>query len=198
MKRIGLFGGTFDPVHLGHTKLAKKVLSQFGLDKIIFIPAGAPPHKLLKKRADKIHRFNMVKLATEEFPFFEVSDFEVLSETPSYSYLTISHFKEKYPDDEIFFIVGADSFRDFPEWKNYETLISLCKFIVVSRPGITPENYYEKYKTTEKLPEAEFVDDAFFNFSSTEIRNNIIQNKPVSELLSKKVYDYIKTNKLYI
>lgn len=198
MKRIGLFGGTFDPIHVGHTELAKKVISSFNLDKIIFIPAGNPPHKLLKKRADKSHRFNMVKLATEDFPYFEVSDFEVLSETPNYSYLTITHFKEEYPDDEIFFIVGADSFRDFPEWKNYETLISLCKFIVVSRPGISLENYYDKYKNTEKFPEAEFINDAFFDFSSTEIRNCISENKPTSGLLEKSVYDYIKTNKLYI
>ncbi len=196
--RTGLFGGTFDPIHTGHIELAKKVMSHFSLDRIIFIPAGNPPHKLSKKRADKIHRLNMVKLATEGFSGFEVSDFEVFSKTPSYSYITITHFKEKYPDDEILFVVGADSFRDFPEWKNYETLISLCEFIVVSRPNISKESYYEKYEGIKNFPKALFIDDADFDFSSTEIRNLIKNNDLKNGFVPKKVQDYIVTNKLYI
>ncbi len=196
--KTGLFGGTFDPVHTGHIELAKKVLSHFSLDRIIFIPAGNPPHKLSKERTDKFHRLNMVKLATEDFSGFEVSDFEVFSEKPSYSYITITHFKEKFPEDEIFFIVGADSFRDFPEWKNYETLISLCEFIVVSRPQIPKESYYEKYKNIENLPKAEFIEDAYFDFSSTEIRKRMEENRSIKGLVPDKVENYIKTNKLYI
>ena len=196
--KTGLFGGTFDPVHTGHIELAKKVLSHFSLDRIIFIPAGNPPHKLSNERTDKFHRLNMVKLATQDFSGFEVSDFEVFSETPSYSYLTISHFLKEFPDDEIFFIVGADSFRDFPKWKNYETLISLCKFIVVSRPEISRESYFEKYKGIKNLPKAEFIEDAYFDFSSTEIRKRMEENRSIKGLVPDKVENYIKTNKLYI
>ena len=198
MGKIGLFGGTFDPIHMGHIALAKRVLEQFGLDKIIFIPAGNPPHKSAKKITDKQHRFNMVKLATENEPSFLVSDFELLSDKPNYSYITISHFKQQYKSDEIFFIVGGDSFRDFPDWKNYKTLLSLCTFIVVPRPEIAPSQYFEKFRGDETPPRVFFLKNFAMPVSSTLIRKNLQTAKRDFSQLPLAVTEYIKTNKLYL
>jgi len=198
MGKIGLFGGTFDPVHMGHIALAKQVLEQFGLDKIFFIPAGNPPHKSKKHVTDKEHRFRMVQLATENEPSFLVSDFELLSNHPNYSYLTISHFKQQYKSDEIFFIVGGDSFRDFPDWKNYKTLLSLCTFIVVSRPEIAPSQYFEKFSGDEVPPRVLFLENFAMPVSSTIIRKNLQAAKRDFSQLPLAVAEYIKANKLYL
>lgn len=198
MGKIGLFGGTFDPIHMGHIALAKRVLEQFKLDNIIFIPAGNPPHKSAKAITDKQHRYNMVKLATESEPSFLVSDFELLSSKPNYSYLTISHFKQQHKDDEIFFIVGGDSFRDFPDWKNYKTLLSLCTFIVVPRPEIAPAQYFEKFRGDETPPRVFFLKNFAMPVSSTIIRKNLQTAKRDFSQLPFAVAEYIKTNKLYL
>lgn len=197
MARIGLFGGTFDPIHTGHTALAERVLTEFKLDEIIFLPAGNPPHKSKKKVTDKQHRYSMVQLAVGNHTHFSVSNYEIKRETPNYSYLTVAHFKEMYPDDELFFIVGGDSFRDFPKWVEYETLLSLINFIVVSRPGISPKEYFEAFRGDEKPPRVFFVRDAAFDVSSTEIREALAENRIPAQLLHQKVTEYIKANRLY-
>ncbi len=198
MKKIGLFGGTFDPIHFGHLTLAERVLNEFSLDEIIFIPAGSPPHKTTKKVTEKQHRLNMVLLATRDNPRFSVSDFEIQNESLNYSYITISHFKEQNPKDEFFFIVGGDSFRDFPDWKNYRTLISLCTFIVVPRPGTQPSGYFEKFCGDEVPPRVFFLNNFSCGISSTKIRTLLKEGKEIKNQVPHNVEQYIKTNKLYI
>lgn len=197
MKKIGLFGGTFDPIHCGHIALARRVLETFSLDEIIFIPAGTPPHKRSEGVTDSNHRFSMVKKAISGESRFSVSDFEINRNEPNYSYITIGYFKERYPDDEIFFIIGGDSFRDLPLWKNYETLLSMCSFIVVSRAGVAPESYFEKYSGCELPPRVFFLKDFLYDVSSTEIRDRIAEGQEISSLMPSGVSEYIKTNKLY-
>lgn len=192
MGRIGLFGGTFDPPHKAHTELAKKVLTDFSLDKVIFIPAGNPPHKQESRKTDKLHRFNMVKLAVCDNDDFLVSDYDTKNEKPNYSYITIGHFKEQFPDDEIFFIIGADSLRDFPFWKNYKELLTLCKFIVVPRPNVPEEDYYKNFDKDDDLSAFVFVKDFSYDLSSTELRKNLTEDK-----LPHGVYEYIQENRLY-
>ena len=198
MRKIGLFGGTFDPIHMGHITLAKRVFEQFNLDKIIFIPAGIPPHKSANTITDKQHRFNMVQLATKDEPAFSVSDFELIKSEPNYSYLTISHFKEQFLNDEIFFLVGGDSFRDFPLWKNYRVLLSLCTFIVVSRPEIAPSQYFEKFSGDETPPRVLFLEGFAMPVSSTMIRRNLQSAKQDFSQIPPAVAEYIKANKLYL
>lgn len=198
MRKLGLFGGTFDPIHIGHIKLAERVLREFSLDEIVFIPAGNPPHKTDRKTADKAHRFNMVQLAVKDFPEFSVSDFEMRNDKPNYSYITISYFKEKYPNDEIYFIIGGDSFRDFPKWKNYRTLLTLCTFIVVSRPGVAASEYFEKYRGDEAPPRVLFLNGVSYDVSSTKIREYLSTGSLPPGQVPISVENYIKTNKLYI
>ena len=192
MGRIGLFGGTFDPPHKAHTELAKKVLADFCLDKVIFLPAGNPPHKQENHKTDKLHRFNMVKIAVDGHDDFFVSDYDLNNEKPNYSYITIEYFKKIYPNDEIFFIIGADSLRDFPFWKNYKELLTLCKFIVVPRPGIPESDYYKNFDETDDLSAFLFVKDFSYDLSSTELRKNLTKDE-----LPDGVYEYIKENRLY-
>ena len=197
MKKIGLFGGTFDPPHTGHIALAKNALLSFSLDKIIFIPAGNPPHKTDKRVSDKTHRFEMVNIAIKNEFDFLISDFEIINEKPNYSYLTIEHFKNEYPDDEIFFIVGADSYRDFPKWKNYPGILSLCTFIVLNRNDVNLGEYFKKYHEISHEHKALFLDDFSFVLSSTELREKIASGKNCKDLLPDGVYEYIKRNNLY-
>ncbi len=197
MARIGLFGGTFDPPHTGHIELAKRVLDDFDLSKIIFIPAGNPPHKQGKKKTDKIHRYEMVKLATKSISQFEVSDFDVKNEKPNYSYITIDHFKKEYPDDEIFFIIGADSLRDLPLWKNYKELLTMCTFIVVPRPGVKRQDYFTKYAPDDPKPRLLFLEDFSYDLSSTELRNKLAKGTASNADLPHSVKEYIEKNKLY-
>ncbi len=192
MGRIGLFGGTFDPPHKGHMELAKKVLSEFSLDKVIFLPAGNPPHKQDVHKTDKLHRFEMTKLATANHPRFCVSDYDTNNKKPNYSYITIEHFKKLYPDDEVFFIIGADSLRDFPFWKNYKKLLTLCKFIVVPRPGVSESDYFKNFDADDDLSAFIFLKNFAYDLSSTNLRENLTE-----EDLPQGVYDYIKKNRLY-
>lgn len=197
MARIGLFGGTFDPVHIGHIALAGQVLTEYNLDRIIFLPTGNPPHKKTLDITDKMHRYRMVQLACEGNPRFCVSDYEIIKKTPNYSYQTVGDFKKMYPEDELFFIVGGDSFRDFPKWMEYEKLMGLCTFIVVSRPGIPPEAYFEKFRGDEKPPRVFFLKHASYDVSSTQIREALYQKEFPEGMLSPEVAAYIREHQLY-
>ena len=197
MGRIGLFGGTFNPPHKGHIALAKRVLSEFSLDRLIFIPAGNPPHKTDKCITDKAHRFSMIKIAVQNLHDFPVSDFEINNEKPSYSYIAIEHFKKVYPDDEIFFIIGADSYRDFPKWKNYPDILSLCTFVVMNRNNDDLNRYYLKYRELCPGHKALFSEDFSYDLSSTELRDKLSAGEDCTELLPDGVYEYIVKNNLY-
>ncbi|MEI9477177.1 MAG: nicotinate-nucleotide adenylyltransferase [Deltaproteobacteria bacterium] len=133
-KRIGLFGGTFNPIHLGHLRGAEDIRESFGLDRVVFLPAAIPPHKLRDDVIEPRPRLEMVKLATLANPFFSVSDVEIERSGKSYSIDTLRYFRERQPDS-FFFILGMDAFVEIETWKEYQKLFSLCNFIVMARPG---------------------------------------------------------------
>ena len=194
--KTGLYGGTFDPLHNGHLKVAQSAKNLLQLDRIIFIPAGDPPHKTNQNITDKKHRLSMVSLACKA-EGAQVSDWELLKKEKSYSIETIRHFKELYPEDELFFIIGADSFRDLPSWWHYRELMELCSLVVVSRPDVLKETLLSRFAGDEKPPRVFFLDDIFVDISSTQIREMVKKGEDISRLVPSAVSDYILKNGLY-
>jgi nicotinate-nucleotide adenylyltransferase len=162
--RIGLFGGSFDPVHTGHLELAKAAKSQFKLDKVIFIPAKYPPHKLNKKLVSPAKRLKFLSAAIKPFISFSISRYELNRRSTTYTHVTAAYFKKLYPGAELFFIIGTDSLAELATWKNIEWLADNLKFIAGRRPGV---------RVPEALPfmrSVLFIKGTMPDVSSTRIR----------------------------
>lgn len=198
MKRIGIIGGTFDPIHLAHVNIAKEAKDRLNLDKVIFIPAGSQPLKIDKKVTRASLRFNMVEKAIEGYDGFEVSDYEIKKQGLSYTFQTLEHFKKE--DEELFFITGADCLLSLEKWKNVKRIFELCTLVVLTRPGYDERSLYkqkdyieEKYNGKIVILELEGMD-----ISSTEIRGLVKEGKNISKLVASEVFKLIKNNDLYM
>ncbi len=214
-EKIGLFGGTFNPVHSGHLKAAEIVQKRFLLDKILFIPSYIPPHKDTDDIASPSHRLKMVEIALRGYPRFIPCSIEIDAEETSYSIITINRIKKIYPKSWIFFILGIDAFLEVDTWKDYEQLLEQCFFVVMSRPGYILDEAKKilegKYK--EKmcmLAKSEGVKDEMFlsfrifllpiealDIASTEIRAIIKKGDSLEGMVSERVEAYIRENRLY-
>ena len=190
MKPIGIFGGTFDPIHLGHLITAQAVMELRALEKIIFIPAFISPHKVEIKNLKAEHRLNMVKLAISGIPCFEYSDIEVKRESISYSIDSLRELKKKYHQLEL--IIGYDNIFDFDTWKEPDEILKLAKLIVLRR-----RTSIEPLKKDKYFQSAVFVDTPTVEISSSEIRQRIENNLPVNFLVPPEVKDYIYKYELY-
>lgn len=191
MDKIAVFGGTFDPVHIAHTDIAKEALKMANIKKVVFVPAYTPAHKE-KQFADIKDRMAMLKLAINNIKRTEISFFEVEKQGVVFSYQTLDYFKSLYPKNEIVMIIGSDSLKELDSWKNAPYLIKTYRFLVAKRPGITIDNNL-KY-----LDRCIFMDVFMKDISSTQIRE-LIKNgdEKVQEFLNRNVYEYIKEYGLY-
>lgn len=196
VQRIGVMGGTFDPIHLGHLMIAEAVWNEYRLDKILFIPSANPPHKSNVLTSAK-HRFNMALLATCSNPHFEVSSIEMERKGPSYTVDTIKELKQIYgPKAELYFIIGADSIKELPTWHNIDELLTLCHFVATRRPGYEPDLKLveEDYKDADirvlETPELEI--------SSTDIRRRIKKGYSIQYITTEQVQQYIRKEGLYL
>lgn len=190
MSRVGIFGGTFDPIHNGHLITAQSVKEIRELEKIIFIPAYISPHKQHAKASNAKHRLNMLKLAMDEIPFFECSDFEIKQHTISYTIDTLREFKKHY--DEIDLIIGYDNIFQFHTWKDPDEIFKLANVVVLKRKSSHPIDYVDKY-----VESAHFVETRGIEISATDIRNRVHAGLPIYYLVPEKVLEYIIENKLY-
>ena len=191
--KLCIFSGTFNPIHRAHLKMAEYVLENFGFDKIIFIPAYKPPHKDYDTNMCT-HRFNMVRLAIEYNPHFEISDIEYQHEGKSYSYLTALQLKKQYcTEDKINFIIGTDAFEKIESWYEAEKFKDLVDFIVFVRENKTVN--FDDLK--EKGYSFEIARMPFIDISSTELREKIKEGKSISNLVTEEVEEYIYINGLY-
>jgi nicotinate-nucleotide adenylyltransferase len=210
---IGLMGGTFNPVHLAHLRIAEEARESFGLDRVIFIPAADPPHKPLAGAVSFAQRCEMVRLAIAGNPSFELSDIEGKREGKSYSIDTIGYFHAQRPADQLFFIIGSDSFFEIGLWHRYAEIFRLCNLIVVERPGrpvadplaalpvaIRGEFGYTSgsYRLQHESGQFEhFLKGCPLDISSTGIRHLVATGRSVTYLVPSAVEAYIKNQRIY-
>jgi len=215
--KLGIFGGTFNPIHYGHLRAAEEAREEVGLDKILFIPAGCPPIKT-EDIADASHRAEMVRLALSDNPHFEISDIECRQAGKSYSLNTLEELKTMHPDDEFFFILGIDAFLDLPNWWMPEILITVTNFIIISRPGFRFADLKASPYLSADEPSLADLDGSraetyranlkggkgvillnltHIGISSTEIRRRRKQARSIKYLLPPEVLSYIIMNDLY-
>jgi nicotinate-nucleotide adenylyltransferase len=192
MTSIGMFGGTFDPVHIGHLLLAERAREELGLDRVLFVPANIPPHKRSGRMiAPPDCRIEMLRLAIARNPSFEMSTHEIDREGISYTVDTLRHFEEVRPDSRFTLLIGADNARDFSTWRHPERIVELARVAVWARPGSDlPE---------EILPGVplERIAAPLLEISSTEIRERASLGRSIRYLVTDAVADYINRNELY-
>ena len=198
-KRIGIFGGTYDPIHLGHLIVAETIMDEFSLDRVVFIPAAVPPHKLGKEISASHHRYMMTMLAICSNPRFEVSDMEMRRSGPSYSRDTLAELiREHGEDTDFYFIVGADSVASLHTWNRVEELLSMCHFVGASRPGCLPDMAVIRQRFGSLASKIHCLETPELEISSTDIRERVRQGKTVRYIVPEAVEQYIYKERLYL
>lgn len=199
-KKIGILGGTFNPVHNGHLAIAKAAKKLFKLDKIVFVPSGLPPHKSSEGLLDKDERYKMVLIAIKNFPTFSASRIELDRKGYSYAVDTFIELKKKFGKTaKLYYIMGLDSINDILNWRKPLELFKMCQFVVATRPGTK----IRTFKRLVKFPPLKDNIDKIHLFelkkdiSSSDIRKRIKNNESVTGMLPKTAEKYIKDKKLY-
>lgn len=198
MHKIGILGGTLDPIHIGHMIIAETALEELQLEKVIFMPSGNPPHKDKKSISDNIHRENMVKLSIEDNERFVFSDFEMKREGIIYTADTLKLLKEKYMDMDIFFILGADSLLAIETWYKPGVIFENCTIVVADRDK-SNDSIINMIKHLEERYNAKiiYIKSPMVDISSSDIRQKIKNGKSIKYLVDYKVEKYIIDNKLF-
>ena len=195
--RLGLFGGTFDPPHLGHLNVAQEVGERLSLDRILFLVAGLPPHKVGEVRSPPFIRAEMARAAVAGNPLFGVSEVELDREGPTYTVDTLRHFRATHPDAELFFLLGADQLAEFHEWQEPKGIAGLATLVAVGRDGVDPG----------QLPRVDLGTGEELNFlslsvtrmdiSSSEVRDRVKTGRSIQYVVPEAVRELIKTHRLY-
>lgn len=200
MSRIGIMGGTFNPIHIGHLIAANDVREKFGLDKVLFIPSGTPPHKPGSEVIDPEHRFEMVRLAVASNAGFEASRMEIDRAGYTYTINTLIELREKYDEDTSFyFIIGADVIAELKTWREFERVFKLCEFFAVLRPGYTESSFMDEIRRLNEECGARIhpVQSRLIDISSTEIRERTMNGVTIKYLVPDAVEEYILDKGLY-
>ena len=197
-RRIGIMGGTFDPIHVGHLITAEMVRSSAHLDEILFIPSARPPHKDGARAASAADRLTMTHYAVQENPHFSVSDIELRRDGPSYTVDTIAQLHAEFENAELFFITGADAMNDLYLWHEPKLLLRSCRFIVATRQGVPLDEVLiaEKF-TAEERGHIEVLPTPHLEISSTVIRARIRAGLSIRHLVPRAVEEYIEKRGLY-
>ncbi len=197
-KGLGILGGTFDPIHLGHLHMAEAVYSQIPLDEIVFIPAYVPPHKLGQDYAPAQHRYAMTKLAVQGYEHFAVSDIELVRSGVSYTVDTLRELHRLHPGRQLYFIIGADSLAQLHTWNSIEEMLQLAIFIAAGRPGY--EGVMEEVVQNlgaEAAKNIILLHTPQYDISSTEIRTRLHEGRALAGLVPPQVEAYIREHNLY-
>lgn len=194
MGRTGIFGGSFNPIHLGHIHLAETVIEKLQLDRLVLMPANIPPHKRCDDYADSSDRLEMCRIAAEGIEKIEVSDWEIKENNVSYTYNTIIHFHKLYPEDTLYLLTGSDMLLYFDKWYRYKDILAEAVLVAVSREENDMDELKKKKAELEKFGRVILIDAEPIVISSTEIRKNV--NKSAC-YLNEKVVQYINEKKIY-
>lgn len=196
-KRIGILGGTFNPIHLGHLMIAEMALEAFGLNRVIFVPAKEPPHKETDV-IDAKYRLDMVQVAVLDNPNFLVSDVEMKRDGKSYTIDTLRYFREVYGENtEFFFIAGTDTIQSLPSWKYIEDLLDICEFIGAIRPGATDDIGETIEWFGQRGSRIHILEVPEMKLSATDLRYRLRHGLSTRYMLPRLVYQYIKDHKMY-
>jgi nicotinate-nucleotide adenylyltransferase len=199
-QKIGIMGGTFDPIHYGHLVTAEAARDEFNLDKVVFVPSGNPPHKKDKPISPGTDRFLMTVLATSNNPYFEVSDMELKREGYTYTVDTLRDFIEIYGGGaHLYFITGADAVMEIITWKDVSTILKLCRIVSAYRPGSDINKFRSMVGELERVyrSKVHLIEVPALAISSTEIRRRVSNNITIKYLLPGKVEKYIQQKGLY-
>lgn len=200
MRKIGILGGTFNPIHNGHIHIGKEALKALDLDKVIFVPTGKPRHKLNDAALlSENLRYIMVNLAIEGNEGFDISDYEIKKKGFSFTYETLKYFSEIYKDSKLYFISGADCLINIYKWKNVADIFKRATLVVFNRPGFSKEDIMTQKKRVEEDFQTEiiFLDVEPLDISSTDIRKAIKNHDEIADIIPKSVMNFIKEHNLY-
>jgi nicotinate-nucleotide adenylyltransferase len=211
-RRLGVLGGTFDPIHFGHLDAAEAARASLELDEVLFIPAHDPPHKPADPRASAFHRFALVALAIQDWPGYRASDMELAREGASYTVDTLRALHAcRWSAAQLFFILGADAFADIAAWREYPAVLDLAHFAVIARPGATPDEALARtpdLRSRARLPASRawnheegtaiyLVEARTRDVSSTTIRERLAERKAIDDLVPAAVARHIASHHLY-
>ncbi len=191
--KIGVFGGTFNPIHNGHLINAQVIKDNYSLDKVLFVPSKYPVHKNLDSNVSAEHRFEMIKLATQDNAGFNVTRIEIDRSEKSYTITTIKQLSDTHTNASFYLIIGSDAFNEIETWKDYIELTQLTSFIVMKRPGTEQHNK----RIINLVKHVEFADNPIIDISSSKIRENIRKGLSIKNLVPQSVEKYIKDKELY-
>lgn len=192
--KIGLFGGTFNPVHIGHLLIGDWIREEYNLDRIIYIPSGHPPHKREKEITPIVHRWEMLEHAISGNPYFSLSDVEKNPGRVSFTIDTVKHFVQQFSlhRDDLYLIVGEDSLRDLPTWRAPDEIAKLCRITVAHRRGFTSSTI-----SSPSFSDILFSSVPLIDISSSEIRTRASEEKSIRYMVPPEVEEYIRKNELY-
>lgn len=194
-----IFGGTFDPIHLGHIHIAYEALETLELDNVVFVPSGNPPHKLNRNITDSSIRYEMVQMAIRDEKRFQISSYEMDNKNLSYTYKTLEYFNELERDTDWYFLTGVDCLMELNSWKNVCEILKLCKLIVFGRSGYSKTEIKNRKINIEKQYNCEiaYLDAPILEISSTNIRNMVSNNRYPGYMMKDGVYNTILELGLY-
>lgn len=198
-QKVGILGGTFDPVHYGHLLIAENAREQFSLDEIWFVPTGVSPHKNDSDISDSRHRVEMLRLAIQGQSYFRINECEIHSHEISYTYRTLEYFSTVYPKTDFYFIMGADSLFLLEQWKNPEIICRYCTILAAVRDSKNEKELVNKISHLKNTMDADIylLDTPNFYVSSHEIRNRTAHQQTIKYLVPDAVENYIIGNGLY-
>ena len=198
--KIGIMGGTFDPIHIGHLILAQSAYEQLNLDKVVFIPAGRPPHKQNRSGASNEERSQMVRLAIAGDPHFEMNLLEMEAEGLSYTYLTLQKLKKFYAGAELYFIIGQDSLETFATWYKPEEIVKYAHIVAADRPDCDQTVFEAELEQNRRQFNGDFagISCPDIQISSHELRSKIQNRECFRYFVPESVYEYIQSNNIYL